>query len=468
MRDQRLSASAHQNREGVSGLLAVPPDANGYGNIEDDDGHSPIGAVLRRRAERRERDGGRDDVAFDSDLIGLASVVDPQDANFRSRQPGRETNQHSHVSLSVTQHSWDRVRSPTTISGPQLIIPDMQTRQINAPRSTSDESPSKKSSHRASAVLDVDPSIRSSGPISYTPKGTPPRSAQYYVSLHSPTGKRPNGVAVVAPLDLSALPAQSASSSSLVQVVLAEGTSSRSNLSLGPANRDSSAAPNSVVNREGVVLRGPPTSTHPPSFLDRTRRNVSINIHPSSPVVSNSKAQHETHTETVTLMSSLNRQDANTSTTTTRPSRGLPISPARPAIAFLDADKYSGDTCTEFSGDNTAGNRRYMLEKIALNETGATNSDHKPKTQAEGIRTTRGRGRAGQESKQQSQIGKGVDADAGRSWDKGKREAYAETAFLSAIEELRAETREALIGIHVDIIKSGQAWKVSGLFPYIH
>lgn len=444
MRDQRLSNSTNLNQEGSSGLLSVPPPANA--NREDDDGHSPIGAVLRRRAERRERGGSQDSIPFDSGPMGRASGGDLRANNSRTQQLNQDTKQSSHVSFSVTQHSQNRVYSPAFGPGSQTIVSDTQTGQSGAGGSIADKSPLKKSSHNASGILKTAPSVRSSSPISYTPKGTPPRSAPFS-SLGFPAGKRADGVEAPSPLDLGVLPAEY-TAPSVFHVMLAEGTSSRSNLTSGPKNHQSSIAPNSLIHAAAVV-QGPPTSTASPTFLERTRRNISISVHPASPIDSNSKAHHQKVAETVTLAASPKRQGTTTSVTSKFPTRGLPISPAHLAIAYLDADKYSGGS--KFDG-NATGNERHVAEKTPSDETEATKGDRKSRTQVDGIRTTRGR--AGQESKPQSQTRKGVDPHT-------KQGAYVETGLLSAVEDLRAETREALIGIHVDIIKTGQAWKVS-------
>lgn len=431
IREQRLSASTNQNQEGTPGLLLVPPQANV--NTEDDDGHSPISAVLRRRAERRERGDSQDGIPFDSDPMNGPSGGDLQNHNLRTRQPLQETKQLSYVSFSVPHHSQDGLYPPA-------IVSDMQ-----APRSTASKS---LSSQNASSDFNTAPLIRSSSPISYTPKGTPPPSAPIR-SFRSPGGRGPNGGAALSPLDLGALPTHY-TTSSLFRVVLSEDPSSRPNMVLGPINHKSSTPPNSLVSTSAVIRPRPSTSTASPSFLERTRRNVSISVHPASPIEPNSKAHREKVTETNVLPVSPKHQNSSTSAIPKSPTRGLPISAAHLATAYLDANKYSDGS--KFGADNTTGNGRHALENAPRDEIGASTGDRKFKTKVDGVRTTRGR--AGQESKPQPQTGKGVDPHA-------KQGAYAEASFLDAVEDLRAETREALIGIHVDIIKARQAWKVS-------
>lgn len=38
-----------------------------------------------------------------------------------------------------------------------------------------------------------------------------------------------------------------------------------------------------------------------------------------------------------------------------------------------------------------------------------------------------------------------------------------EPTVLEVVEELREETREAIVGLHIDLVKTGRVWKVRGI-----
>lgn len=353
VQEQRLNLS--QVHEGSSGLLEVS------GNGREHEDHSPIGAVLRRRAERREQRASQDNIGLglDRDYTSRTPVEDNALSIFANAQYA----QHPTDNSSALSFGERRARSLAQTSSLDLSSPISKAPRTNrSPLDNNAATISSKTPPRTILLKAI--SVHSSSPISYTPKGTPPRAA-HQGTLRTSTRKE---VAVPATATLDA------------------PTNSRAHHHHSPVQ-----ASEMNVRDEPISVGGASQSLNPKTNQD------------SSKVLESSETAGS---------KSIFRQPPTESTSSS---------------ASLFAR-------TRMKGESLSGKSHHSFID------------------------NRGR-RIRQSLRQQSKMGSDTGAYSEPRRIRSERDNRA-SDVLDVVEELRAETRGALIGLHMDLIKTGHAWKV--------
>ena len=342
---------------GISSSADLLPMSS-YGNGKSSD-HSPVRAVLRRRADLREKQPSHDG--------GTAS------------NNGTEM-------LYVTENTYQAAQ--------QAPLASQSASRSNAPslhpENSASQDPAKSPRRPPSAIADA-ASIRSSSPRSYTPKGTPPRALQG--SLLSRNAAQLNN-SQPHPVDIYSI------TTTVVSPPLVVGSCLQIH---------HSAADKAGCDPENVASEAIET---------RVQSHLQGNTPPGSP-----------------------------------PSRHLlPGSPVRAAISYGRKDGHNDRR------EGARGKSVGDVEDPRSRSDSLPRSKHKNKTQARG--TTQDQDFRRDRNQQQQREKAEARSEVDPSWIPNN-----EPNVLTAVEELRAETRGAIIGLHTDLIETSRSQKVMLQFP---